>query len=124
MVNGPPKSGTHLLAALKGGPITHDPALPTDLIRNPRNILISRVRAFGGTILRQIPRMLAETEQFSPRAAVRFEDLPAAPPTATWTGRHSDWREWWTREIETAWGTRGRNLELVWGYGCNSYSVN
>jgi len=116
MINGPAKSGTHLLAVHRLDPdIRHDPSLPCNIIRNPRNILISRVRAWGRPIEKELLLTLDDLEQWEVDG-VRFEDLPDGPPTETWTGRHSNWTEWWTPEIDALWGERGRKLEKEWGY--------
>jgi hypothetical protein len=45
----------------------------------------------------------------------RYKDIPGG--TATWTGKSSDWREFWTKEIDEIWIAEGMlEIEQALGY--------
>lgn len=40
----------------------------------------------------------------------------------TWSGKHSDWREWWDNELEALWHRHGGpEIEESYGYGRTAY---
>lgn len=166
---GAPKSGTNLLLKAielfgadevrkhhygfyKPYPYEDKPHPQVQIIRNPRNVLISWVRFMAlprndTTIIKSMDFMLDYLHDHFPCISddrwhtVRFEELLSDPQvlqgiadylglplienhferlwgdTVTFTGDLTNWKDWWTEEVDKAWIDKGGvELELKMGY--------